>query len=152
MKKVFLSLVVATVALFGFVACTADTPDEPTPPAASQPAERPEPEPAPEPKVSVEQEQAVLAAEMYVASSGFSQKGLVHQLSSEYGEGFPKAVAEKAVASLDVDWNAEAVEAAQLYMEMGGFSRDGLVEQLSSPAGEQFTVEQAEHAATEVGL
>lgn len=84
--------------------------------------------------------------------SGFSQAGLVQQLTSSAGDGFPKADAEFAVSYLKPDWNAQAVEAAKGYMSMGGFSRAGLIEQLTSSAGDGFTRAQAEYAANKVGL
>lgn len=115
----------------------------------SQPAPKPD---KPTPTLTVSQQEAVDSAEMYLEAGGFSKAGLVDQLSSKYGEGFPKADAVFAVNHVKVDWNHEAVECAQNYLDMGGFSHAGLVDQLSSPYGDQFTHAQAEYAATHVGL
>jgi hypothetical protein len=101
------------------------------------------------------QENAIESAKSYLDSSGFSRKGLLHQLTSEYGEGFEKADAEFALAYLEqnsmVDWNAEAVESAKSYLESSSFSKNSLYEQLTSEYGEQFTPEQAKQALTAVG-
>ena len=105
-----------------------------------------------EPKVSMEEQQAVASAQDYLDYGAFSKDGLIDQLSSEYGEAFPKDVATRAVESLDTDWSAEAVESAESYLEFDSFSCSGLVDQLSSEYGEQFTVKQAKHAGITVGL
>ena len=88
----------------------------------------------------------------YVDMAGFSKKGLLQQLTSEYGEGYDRADAVFAVQNVDADWKAEAVESAKSYLEMTSFSRSGLIQQLSSPHGDQFTRAQAEYAVTKVGL
>ena len=84
--------------------------------------------------------------------SGFSRQGLIHQLSSQYGNGFSVADATWAVDHSGADWNAQAVMAAKSYMQMGGFSRSSLINQLTSPYGNQFTYAQAAYAANQVGL
>jgi hypothetical protein len=84
--------------------------------------------------------------------SGFSRAGLIDQLDSAYGDGFPKADATWAVDHLSVNWNAQAVLAAKGYMSMGGFSRNSLITQLDSPYGGKFTKAQAIYAAKAVGL
>jgi len=84
---------------------------------------------------------------------GFSEKGLIEQLSSEFGSGFARADAEFAVKHLAPDWNKQAEMAAKGYLESGmGFSRNNLIKQLSSDYGNKFTKAQAEHAADAVGL
>jgi hypothetical protein len=83
---------------------------------------------------------------------GFSRQGLIDQLSSSAGDGYPVGDATVAVDSLHVDWNAQAVKSAKDYLQMTSFSCQGLVEQLSSSAGEKFTVPQAQYAAHKVGL
>jgi len=107
-------------------------------------------------KGTVSQQNAYGSAKSYLSFKGFSRAGLIEQLSSEYGEGFPAADAEFAVARLEaeggVDWNAEAAESAKSYLEFKSFSRQGLLEQLSSPYGEQFTPEQAEYGVSQTGL
>jgi hypothetical protein len=83
---------------------------------------------------------------------GFSRAGLIDQLSSSSGEGFPLADATYAVDSLNVDWNAQAVLSAKGYLKTDSFSCSGLVEQLSSSAGEQFTLAQAQYGAKAAGI
>ena len=104
--------------------------------------------------MTVAQQQAVESAKTYLAmGSGFSRAGLIQQLSSSAGEGFPEAVAIFAVDHLHVNWNEQAVESAKGYMSsIGGFSRAGLIQQLSSSAGAGFTYAQAVYAANKVGL
>ena len=98
--------------------------------------------------------QAVLAAKNYLSmGSGFSRAGLIKQLTSSYGSGFPRAVAVFAVDSLHVNWNEQAVLAAKNYLSIGsGFSRAGLIRQLTSSYGSGFTYAQALYAVHKVGL
>ena len=116
-----------------------------------EPVEEPEPEPA-EPEITRAQENALRSAESYLEFKGFSKKGLIQQLSSEYGEGFELRDAKWAVNHVDVNWNEQAVRSAESYLEFKAFSCKGLIEQLSSEYGEQFTTKQATYAAKEVGL
>jgi Host cell surface-exposed lipoprotein len=83
---------------------------------------------------------------------GFSEQGLLQQLTSSAGDGFTEAQAECAISSLHPDWDAQAVDAAKGYMQMGGFSHASLIQQLTSSAGDGFTQAQAEYAASRVGL
>ncbi len=83
---------------------------------------------------------------------GFSKAGLIKQLSSEYGDGYPKKDAEFAVNHIDVDWNHQAYQAAMSYLQMKGFSHKGLVRQLESKYGDGFTHEQAEYGVTKASL
>jgi hypothetical protein len=106
---------------------------------------------APKPVYTVEQENALESAHSYLRFSGFSRLGLIEQLSSEYGEGYPLDVATWAVDTVGADWNAEAVESAKSYLEFSSFSRDGLFEQLTSEYGEQFTPDEANYALSQVG-
>lgn len=99
------------------------------------------------------QQQAVDAAEDYLTDGqGFSEQGLLGQLTSSAGSGFTEAEAEYAINSLHPDWDAQAVDAAKGYMQMGGFSQASLIQQLTSSAGNGFTQAQAEYAASQVGL
>ena len=97
--------------------------------------------------------QAVDSAGDYLSEGeGFSEQGLLQQLTSSAGAGFTEAQAEYAITSLHPDWDAQAVDAAKGYMQMGGFSQASLIQQLTSSAGDGFTQAQAEYAASQVGL
>lgn len=110
------------------------------------------PTPAPESNLTLEQQNAIDSAKSYLEFSAFSRRGLIQQLSSSAGEGFPEDVAIFAVDSLDVDWNEQAAKSAKSYLETGSFSRTGLIEQLESPAGEGFTHAQAVYGVNQTGL
>jgi Host cell surface-exposed lipoprotein len=99
-------------------------------------------------------QQAVESAQNYLSiGGGFSRAGLIKQLSSSYGEGFPRAVAIFAVDHLQVNCDQQAVKSAKNYLSTGGgFSRAELIQQLSSSYGEGFTHAQAVYAANQVGL
>lgn len=105
---------------------------------------------------TLSQQNAYAAATNYLSFMPFSRAGLIQQLSSEYGEGYPLEDAEFAVSRLEaegaVDWNAEATRSAQSYLETQPFSRQGLIDQLSSEYGEGFTLEQAEYGVSQAGL
>lgn len=104
--------------------------------------------------ISQEQENANSAAENYLDLMPFSKKGLIEQLSSDAGDGYPQDVAEKAVEHIeaDVDWNEQAAKAAKNYQDLMPMSRSEMINQLSSDAGDGFTQEQAEHGADAAGL
>lgn len=106
---------------------------------------------APTPVHTLEQENALGAARSYLDLTGFSRQGLIDQLSSEYGSGFPIDVATWAADAVGADWNAEAVESAQSYLDTTSFSRQGLYDQLTSPYGGQFTPDEANQALAAVG-
>jgi hypothetical protein len=98
-------------------------------------------------------QQAGDAAQGYLnLATGFSEQGLLKQLTSGAGNGFTEAQAEYAVNHVHPDWDAQAVDAAKGYMQIGGFSRASLIQQLTSGAGNGFTEAQAEYAAGQVGL
>jgi hypothetical protein len=98
-------------------------------------------------------QQAVDAASGYLSEGqGFSEQGLLQQLTSSAGDGFTEAQAEYAINSVHPDWDAQAVDAAKGYMQMGGFSQASLIQQLTSSYGAGFTQAQAEYAASQVGL
>lgn len=120
-------------------------------PAASRPVSVSTPA-APESRLTRSQQNAVRQATSYLNMSGFSRKGLIDQLSSEYGSKFPIEDATVAVDSLDVDWNAQAERSATQYLNMSGFSCDGLIQQLSSAAGSKYTVAEATYAANKAGI
>jgi hypothetical protein len=123
------------------------------PPAITAPSvTQPAPATPAAPAGTVSQRNALSSAQDYLSTQAFSKKGLIHQLTSKYGEGFPKADAVWAVDHLHVSWFAEAVKSAREYLSTQAFSRSGLIDQLSSPYGAQFTVAQATYAAGKVGL
>jgi len=82
---------------------------------------------------------------------GFSRDGLIHQLSSDAGDGYSVADATVAVDSLNIDWNKQAVRSAKKYLSIMGFSCKGLIKQLSSSAGGRYTVSQATYGARQAG-
>lgn len=102
--------------------------------------------------LSTSQKNAVKEAKSYLEYTAFSRNGLIHQLSSEYGSGFPEEDAAIAVDYLEqeelVDWDEQAVLEAENYLDYSSFSRAGLIQQLSSEYGSEFTEEQAEKAVT----
>ncbi|WP_022881158.1 Ltp family lipoprotein [Gryllotalpicola ginsengisoli] len=97
--------------------------------------------------------QALTAAEAYLSSGmGFSEQGLIDQLSSSSGNGFAAADAQWAVANSGADWNDQAVTSAKSYLSSGmGFSEQGLTDQLTSSAGSKFTAAQAQYAVAHSG-
>lgn len=103
------------------------------------------------PKMTLAQENAVEQAQSYLDTMPFSRQGLIDQLSSEYGSGYPVDVATFAVDTISPDWNAEAAEAAKSYLNSMSFSRDGLFEQLTSEFGAQFTPDEANAGLAAVG-
>lgn len=90
---------------------------------------------------------AVRSAKRHLDYKGWSRAGLIDQLSSEYGGGYPRAVAITAVDSLNIDWYEQAARAAQRYVDYKGWSCRNLKEQLSSEHGAQFTSDQAAYGA-----
>jgi host cell surface-exposed lipoprotein len=96
---------------------------------------------------STQVELARHAAQSYLGFKGFSRDGLIQQLTSAYGDGYPKAVATEAVDSLNADWNAQAAKSAQSYLSVQAFSCSALIRQLTSPYGDAFTKEQASYGA-----
>ena len=109
--------------------------------------------PKPKKTLTVAQQNAVDSARSYLQmGSGFSRTGLIQQLSSSAGDGFPKKVATFAVDYLRVDWKKEAVLSAKSYLQTSSFSCSGLTQQLESPAGSGFTHAQAVYGAKKTGL
>jgi len=93
------------------------------------------------------QNNAVRAAKNYLSFSGFSRAGLVHQLSSDAGDGYNVTDATIAVDSLKINWNKQAVRSAKHYLSFSGFSCKDLINQLSSSAGDKYTDSQANYGA-----
>ena len=144
-KKIVLGIVVAFVLLGGsvrsLIAATSGTPVKTVEVQTTANRTR-----APEPSTPDEtsgQRNARESAKQYLQTSAFSRAGLIKQLSSQYGEGFPKADAIYAVDHIDVNWNEQAAKAAKDYLANQPFSRAGLIEQLASPYGDGFTHAQA---------
>jgi Host cell surface-exposed lipoprotein len=101
--------------------------------------------------VTGQEKSAIRAAKNYLSISAFSKLGLIQQLSSSAGDGYPHKVAVAAVDSLKVNWNTEAVKAAKNYLKISAFSCSGLIQQLDSSAGDQYTVAQATYGAKKAG-
>lgn len=106
------------------------------------------------PALTASQQQAIESAQSYLDNlGGFSEEGLLKQLTSSYGEGFSQADAQFAINYLHPDWYQQAVESAKSYISDGmGFSKAGLYQQLTSSYGEGFTAGQANYALTQVGM
>ena len=121
---------------------------------APEPTKAPEPSKAPEPEFTISQQNAIESAQSYLRTGAFSRVGLINQLSSKYGEGFPKAdaVFPLAVNHINVDWNEQAAKSAKSYLDFGSFSCQGLIDQLESKYGEGFTHSQAVYGANQTGL
>jgi hypothetical protein len=102
--------------------------------------------------LSASQKNAIEAAKEYLSTSAFSRTGLIQQLSSSAGSGYPEADAVFAVDSLNVDWDAEAAKAAKEYLSTMAFSRADLIQQLESSAGSGFTHAQAVYGVNQNGL
>ena len=100
-----------------------------------------------EPEMTPGQENALQAANDYLDYAPFSKAGLIDQLSSSAGDGYPVADATFAANHVDADWNEEAYKAAKSYLDYSSFSLQGLIDQWSSSAGDQFTQAQAEYGA-----
>ena len=98
-------------------------------------------------KLTAEEKNAYKAAQNYLEYMAFSKRGLIDQLSSEYGDNYPAEVAEKAVKVLEkeekIDWTEQAKKSAQNYLDTMSFSKQGLIDQLESEYGDKYTHEQA---------
>lgn len=73
------------------------------------------------------QESAARSAQQYLSISGFSRIGLIHQLSSDSGDGYDVIDATAAADSLPVDWNEQATRSAKQCLSISGYSCKGLV-------------------------
>jgi Host cell surface-exposed lipoprotein len=105
------------------------------------------------PAITNAEQQAVESAQSYLdMGSGFSEAGLLQQLTSSYGAGFSTADAQFAINYIKPNWDTQAVLSAKGYMAMGGFSRESLIQQLTSSYGAGFTEAQAKYAVSKVGL
>jgi hypothetical protein len=127
------------------------TPQSATRPSSTGSDARAKPQQAPAGALTAAQKNAARSAVSYLDYTGFSRLGLIDQLSSEYGDGYDRGDAARAVDSLNVNWNAQAVRVARKYLAYKGFSCNGLIEQLSSEHGDQFTASQARYGARMAG-
>lgn len=89
---------------------------------------------------------ALEKAELYAETMHMSKAGVYDQLTSEYGEGFPKEAAQYAIDNFKFDWKESALKKAQLYAETMSMSDSAIYDQLISEYGEKFTAEEAQYA------
>lgn len=102
--------------------------------------------------VSTEYKNALKKGIMYANEMNMSKAGVYEQLTSEYGEKFPKEAADWAVAHMtDIDWNKNALEKAKMYQKEMSMSRADIQQQLTSEYGEKFTQEEAAYAMQHLG-
>lgn len=89
---------------------------------------------------------ALKKAEMYAESMSMSKMAIYDQLTSEYGENFPKEAAQYAIDNITYDWNENALKMAKTYAESMDMSNSAIYDQLISEHGEKFTKEEAQYA------
>ena len=155
-KRVALGAVGAIVAVGMFGACSGSTtPDVQSAPAASTAAAPAGDAPsasAPAGDVPAEYESALAKARSYAENMHMSKAAVRDQLVSEYGESFPKAAADYAMANLDgIDWNANALAKAKSYRDGMHMSNAAIRKQLVSEYGEKFTAAEADYAMANLG-
>ena len=141
MNRKALAAAALTVAALSLTACDTDTGSSSGPDKAGASSTQVE--------MTKSQENAVEAAESYLDFMAFSHDGLIKQLSSKAGDGYPVKDAAFAVDHLDVDWDEQAVKAAKSYLDTMPFSHDELVHQLTFDG---FTAEQAAYGVKKAGL
>ncbi|OMC99169.1 Ltp family lipoprotein [Paenibacillus sp. FSL R5-0636] len=93
-----------------------------------------------------EHKSALKKAEQYAETMNMSKKGIYEQLTSEYGENFPKEAAQYAIDNIVFDWKENALIKAQSYAETMSMSDSAIYDQLISEYGEKFTAEEAQYA------
>ena len=160
-KRVALGAVGAIVAVGMFGACSGSTtPDVQSAPAASTAAAPAGDAPtkstpaasAPAGDVPAEYASALAKARSYAENMHMSKAAVRDQLVSEYGEAFPKAAADYAMANLDgIDWNANALAKAKSYRDGMHMSNAAIRKQLVSEYGEKFTAAEADYAMANLG-
>ena len=160
-KRIALGAVGAIVAVGMFGACSGSTtPDVQSAPAASTaaapagdaPTQSAPTTAAPAGDVPAEYESALAKARSYAENMHMSKAAVRDQLVSEYGESFPKAAADYAMANLTgIDWNANALAKAKSYRDGMHMSNAAIRKQLVSEYGEQFTAAEADYAMRELG-
>lgn len=115
----------------------------------AEPKEEAKEEPKEEPKednVPREYKSALKKAESYANTMHMSKAGIYDQLTSEYGEAFPKEAAQYAIDNIEHDWKANALEKAKSYAKSMAMSDSAIYDQLISEYGEKFTAEEAQYA------
>ena len=100
--------------------------------------------------VPTEYKTALKSAENYNSVTPLSKKGMLDQLSSEYGDKFSKKAAQYAVDNVDADWKENAVKSAKTYQETMSMSPSAIQDQLSSSAGDKYTKEEAAYAVKQL--
>lgn len=75
------------------------------------------------------QRNAVESAHNYLSFGAFSRTGLIQQLSSKYGDGYPTAVAVYAVNQVHANWYKQAVKLGSQLPE-----HVGVLEERTGPA------------------
>jgi len=101
---------------------------------------------ASEKSVPREYTSALKKAESYAKSMNMSKAAIYDQLTSEYGENFPKEAAQYAIDNIDFDWNENALKKAKSYADSMSMSDSAIYDQLISEHGEKFTKEEAKYA------
>lgn len=99
-----------------------------------------------EESVPREHKAALEKAKTYAEVMHMSKAGIYDQLTSEYGENFPKEAAQYAIDNIEFDWKDAALKKAQLYAESMSMSNADIYDQLISEHGEKFTKEEAQYA------
>ena len=152
MKRNTKAIVGTTAVVLLVGGCLAAPSDNPAPaPSAATPIVATSEAPAEAtPNVPREHAAALKSAQNYIDTMHFSEKGLHEQLTSEYGDDFPKDAADYAMANVQADWNQEALQAAKSYLDIMPMSDAGLHDQLMSEAGDGFTRAQADYALANI--
>jgi type IV secretory pathway VirB10-like protein len=96
--------------------------------------------------VPKEYQSALKKADLYANKMNLSKKSLYDQLTSDYGEKFPKEAAQYAVDNVKADWKKNALAKAKSYQDKMNMSKKAIHDQLVSEAGEKFTEEEAQYA------
>ena len=86
--------------------------------------------------VPMEYKSALTKAESYANGLDMSKKSVYKQLTSEYGEGFPKEAAQYAIDNVVADWKENALSKANSYANDQYMSKKSVYEQLISEYGE----------------
>lgn len=151
MKKIIPLIIIVVAVIIIAISCSAGDDEDKSPTSDTNTTTTEE---STEPEMTTAQANAYEAAKNYVDTMAFSRKGLIQQLTSEYGDNYKKKDAVFAVNLLqknkEVNWKDEAEEAARAYLDTQTFSEEGLFEQLTSEYGDQFTEKQARYAVNKV--